>query len=111
MIVTGIVDGEPLEPPAPPLLALPAAAEPEPVELCATELTAMIFPLTVLPAGIWTVTRSPTFASLCELADRSTVTISWVEVVCRIAEALPPLPDDELLDDFDEDELFFEELD
>lgn len=50
----------------------------------------MIFPVTVLPAGISTVTGSPTIASLCFVASRSTVTTSWVEVVCRIAEALPP---------------------
>ncbi len=41
-----------------------------------------------LPSGISTVTCSPRTASLCELALRSTVTISCVEVVVRIALAL-----------------------
>jgi hypothetical protein len=114
LIVTGTVE-ELLEPPAAPLPPLPPAAEPpplaEPLELCATELTAVIFPsTTVLPVGISTVTFSPTFASLCLAASRSTVTISCVEFVCKIAEALPPLLDAELLDDFDEDELLFDEL-
>jgi hypothetical protein len=59
--VTGIVDPDEALP-----LALPEP-DPEPLpellELCATELTAVILPLTVLPAGISTVTLSPIFAS------------------------------------------------
>ena len=55
----------------------------------------MILPFTVLPFGISTVTGSPTFASLCLVASRSTVTTSCVEVVCRIAVALlaPEFPE------------------
>ena len=68
-IVTGIVDPEEL-----PLLPLP-------LELCATGLTAVIRPLTVLPAGISTVTGSPTLASDCLLASRSTVTVRCLELV------------------------------
>lgn len=67
--------------------------------LWATGLTCVIFPSEVLPSGSWTVTGSPTTASVCFVASRATVTTSWVEVVCRIAGAVPePLaPDDEPL--------------
>ena len=37
------------------------------------------------------MTGSPTTASVCLVASRSTVTTSWVEVLCRIAWAVPPL--------------------
>jgi len=110
LIVTGIVAPDEAEPPLPlPLLLLLAAEDeaplPELLELCATGLTAVITPLTVFPAGSWTLTFSPTFASLCLLASRSTVAVSCVEAVCRTAELLLPPPlDDELLEDF-EDEL------
>jgi hypothetical protein len=59
--ITGIVD-----PDEPLLLPLPGPAPgplPELLELSATELTAVILRLTLLPAGISTVTVSPTFAS------------------------------------------------
>ncbi len=93
-IVTGIVADElELELDAPLL-------EPLALLVCATGLTAVMTPLTTLPFGISTVTCSPRTASLCELALRSTVTISCVEVVCRIAVALPPA----LEDDPDEEE-------
>jgi hypothetical protein len=61
-IVTGTVEDEPLPEPEP-------WSPPEPeleleLELCAIRLTAMIFALTELPAGISTLTRSATRASL-----------------------------------------------
>ena len=56
--------------------------------LCATGLTAVIRPPTVLPLGSCTLTGSPTTASLCLVASRSTVTTSLFDVVCRIGWAL-----------------------
>ena len=80
------------------------------LELWATGLTAVIVPPTVVLFGISTVTWPPTAASLWELAARSTVTTSLVDVVARTAEALPPPP--EPLDGLDElDEFEFDELD
>src|SRR6185312_13500994 len=89
LIVTAIVEPELLE-----LLLAPELLEPLPLSellgLCATELTVLTLPSTVLPPGISTVTRAPTFASDCLLGSRSTVTICRVEVVSRIAVADPP---------------------
>src|SRR6185312_11320445 len=48
----------------------------------------------VLPFGSSTVTGWCTTASDCIVASRSTVTTSWVEVVCRIGWALAPAPPD-----------------
>src|SRR5437868_567518 len=77
--------------PPPPLpLPLPELLFPE-LELCATELTAVTFPRTVLPPGSCTVTRSPTLASLCSEASRSTVTTRCVDVVARTASPVLPL--------------------
>ena len=60
----------------------------------AIRLTAVIFPVTVFPAGISIDTRSPTLASLCLLAPRLTATTRRVEVVCKTGEELlPPLGD------------------
>ncbi len=80
---------------------------PELLELWATGLTALTLPSTVVPFGISTVTPSPTLASDCLLASNWTVTISCVELVCRIAVALAPLPlpDDEGLPLLDEEGL------
>jgi hypothetical protein len=99
LIVTGIVaEGALLEPvlpaPEPPLLLLVLLL------LCATGLTWMIFASTVLPLGSSTVTGSPTTASLCLVASRSTVTTNWFDVVCRIAWAVDapleaPEPDED----------------
>ena len=56
----------------------------------ATGLTAVTVPGTFLPFGSRTATRSPSLASLCLLASRSTVTTRRVDVVCRIAVAPAP---------------------
>lgn len=67
----------------------------------ATGLTPVILPLTVLPSGSSTVTGSCSFASLCLVASRSTVTTRLVDVVLRIGSALPapllalPAPEDD----------------
>jgi hypothetical protein len=91
VIVTGTVELELFEF---PLLLSPELPEPLPLfellELCATELTVLTLPFTVSPEGSSTVTCSPTFASDCLLASRSTVTICRAEVVSRTAEADPP---------------------
>ncbi len=74
-------------PPAPPPLS------PELLDDWATALTAVTLPGSQLPFGSSTITCSPTVASLCRLASRSTVTTSCVEVVCRISDADPPPPE------------------
>lgn len=82
---------------------------------CATGLTPVILPLTVLPSGSSTVTGSCSTASLCFVASRSTVTTRSVEDEAKIASALaapleapvelpvseeePEPPDDAALDD------------
>jgi hypothetical protein len=76
-----------------PLLPLPLPDEE--LLVWATGLTFVILPSTVLPSGSWTVTGSPTTASLCLVASRLTVTTSWVEVVERIAVAADPPLDPE----------------
>jgi hypothetical protein len=96
VIVTGIVAEGVLEPPEPepeldPLPLLPDELD----ELCATGLTRVIFPFTVLPSGSWTVTASPSTASVCLVASSWTVTTSWVEVVWRIGSALAPAAEPE----------------
>jgi hypothetical protein len=87
LIITGIVADGALAP-APP------ADEPlellELLELCAIGLTWVIRPPTVSPLGSSTLTGSPTTASLCLVASRSTVTSSWFDVVWRIASADDP---------------------
>src|SRR5579875_1474325 len=90
-MVTGTVDDpEPPPPPSPPVLP-PAPLSPL-LEDCATGLTAVTWPPTVLPSGISTVTCSPMAASDWELALRSTVTTSFVEevVITSVAPAPPP---------------------
>jgi hypothetical protein len=67
----GVVE---LEPPLP-------LAELLAVEVWATGLTFVILPLTTFPFGICTVTGSPTLASLCLVASRSTETMTFVEAV------------------------------
>src|ERR1700761_6785501 len=109
-MVTGTVDDElpePLPPPPPPPPPLPPLLPLLELEDWATGLTAVILPPTVLPLGISTVTWAPTAASLWELASRSTVTTSRVDVVWSTAVALPPPPPPDEPDESDE----FDELD
>src|ERR1039457_4474786 len=97
LIVTGIVTDGALDELLPDPEAVPLLLEL--LELCAMALTCVIRPPTVPPLGSWTLTGSPTTASLCLVASSWTVTTSWLDVVCRIAwadepaDAVPEVPE------------------